>query len=271
MAATATRNAAPKIQSTRNYRLFQRSDENRALDIKRHKKLRDSMKKYGFLPYFPIVCVRDANKHLVVKEGQHRLAIAESLGLAVHYVVADIEFDIAEINCTPIVWRPRDYAEKFAANGRAAYQDGIDFADKHGIPVGLAFSLLAGTVSFTNIAAQFFMGDFKIRDRKWADAVASAYVPMVTLERRLRGARFLLACMRVCRIESFDQKRLLANASRCREKLVPYSTADAYIGMLEDIYNFGQRKLVGLKAESEMAMRNRNVIGDRNGKPKAKK
>lgn len=248
----------PKIQSTRNYGLFKRSAENRALDIKQHKRLLKSMEKYGFLPVFPIICHRNGDAHLVVKDGQHRLALAEHMNLAVHYVVSDVDFDVAAINCTPTTWKPKDYAQKFAANGLQGYIDGVEFSERHGIPIGLAFSLLAGQVSFSNIAASFYEGRFKVKEKAWAESVASVYVPMVTLSRELRGARFLTACMRACRVAEFEPKRLLQNAGRCREKLLSYSTIDAYMGMLEETYNFGQRKLFGLKAAAEMAMRERN-------------
>ena len=45
-----------KIMASKNYRLMQRhSGENRPVDLKKHKKLVESMKLYGFLPCFPIV------------------------------------------------------------------------------------------------------------------------------------------------------------------------------------------------------------------------
>jgi ParB-like chromosome segregation protein Spo0J len=76
-----------KIVNTRNYRLFERdSGENRPLDIKKHKKLMESMKKYGFLEVFPVVVTRNGGDKLIVKDGQHRIAIAEALGLPVYYV-----------------------------------------------------------------------------------------------------------------------------------------------------------------------------------------
>jgi hypothetical protein len=251
--------ASKKIQSTKNYRLFQRSDENRPLDIKRHKKLRESLQKYGWLPEFPMVCIRDGKGNLIVKDGQHRLAIAETLGLTVYWIEATTDWDVALVNSTPKPWVLRDFAQKYAANGKTAYQEGIDFADLHHLPVGTAFALLAGTTSFTNCQVQFVDGDFKVKDRAWADAVAGIYAPIVMMAPPLKNARFIEACMAVCRVPDFDAKRLLACAERCREKLVPFSTRDAYLDMLETVYNFGRKQLVGLKSAAVMAMRERNI------------
>ena len=53
---------------------------------------------------------------------------------------------------------------------------------------------------------------------------------------------------------------MLQNADRCREKLIAYSTRDAYLEMLESIYNFGRSKMLGLKVAALMAMRERNAV-----------
>lgn len=247
-----------KVSATKNYRMFGRTDENRPLNIKKHKKLEKSMKQYGFLPCFPIVCYRDKTKNLIVKDGQHRLAIAETLGLSVFWIEETIDFDVAIINCTSKTWALRDYAQKYANSGRKAYQEGIEFTDMHGLPVGTAFALLAGTTNYSNIESDFVDGTFRIKDRAWADSVASIYGPLTQMSPDTKNARFIEACMAVCRVAGFEGSRLIANAKRCRDKLLSYSTRDAYLQMLEEIYNFGRKQLFGLKAEATMAMRERN-------------
>lgn len=248
-----------KIRSTKNYRLFERhSNENRPLDMTKHRGLLNSMKRYGFLQCFPIVAHGNGNGKLIVKDGQHRLVAAETLGLPVHYVEADIDFDIATVNNAARTWTLADYAHKHAANGIESYREGIEFAELHRLAIGTAFALLAGTTSWGNVKNAFIEGRFEVRDREWADAVAAIYVPMLRMSPKLRNARFVEACMAICRVPDFDAKRLLSGAERCREKLVPYSTRDAYLDMLEVIYNFGRHQLVGLKAAALMAMRERN-------------
>lgn len=258
-----------KVRVTTNYRLFGNSADNRTLDVKRHKKLKESMKLYGFLACFPIICCRGKDKKLIVKDGQHRLAFAEELGLPVHWIEETIDFDVAIINNTPRVWALRDYAEMHSTQGRAVYQEGLAFAESHRLPVGMAFALLAGTTTFSNIQPAFVKGTFVIKDRTWADAVAGIYVPLVTLNRRLRTARMLEACMAVCRVKTFQAARLIQGAERCRDKLVPYSTREAYLEMLESIYNFGRSKLFPLKVEAVMAMKRRSAASG-NGKTKPK-
>jgi len=254
------------IQATKNYSLFTRSADNRPTDLKKHKKLMESMRKYGFLRSFPIVCVRDAKGRLVVKDGQHRLMIAESLGLTVYWVEEAVDFDIATINGTAKVWQLKDYAQTFAAKGCEAYRQGLEFAKEHGIPLGKAFALLAGTTTFCNCESAFMDGTFKIKDRTWADTVAGVYGPLSKLSPLVANDRFLSACMAVCRVKDFDPVRLLRTAERCRERLVSFSTKEAYLEMIESIYNYQQKRIVPLKVAAIQVMRDRNAVkGKREG------
>jgi hypothetical protein len=166
---------------------------------------------------------------------------------------------VAIINCTPKNWVLKDYAQKHAANGIKSYQEGLEFAERYNLSIGPAFSMLAGTVSFSNLQETFFNGAFKIKDRVYAEAVAGIYGPLTDMSKDVKNTRLLEACMAVCRVSDFDAKRLLGGAERCREKLVSYSSKDAYLQMLEDIYNFGRKQHVGLRAEAMNALRDRNA------------
>src|SRR5262245_196659 len=249
-----------KIQSTRDYRLFScDSGENRPLDAKQHKTLELSMRKHGFLPFFPIIVIRDKDGKLIVWDGQHRLEFAKALKLPVYYVetTSDTHVDLAEIQGTIKLWKVIHYAQRYAANGVKSYQDALEFADRHKLPTGATFALLAGTSSYSNIKEQFIGGQFKIKDKDWAEAVASLYVALGALSSAVKKTAMLEACMAVSRVPEFDPRRLLGGAKRCREKLVSYSTKEAYLDMLEYLYNFGRGQAFGLKAAAANAMRER--------------
>jgi hypothetical protein len=247
-----------KINCTKDYRLFQRSSKNRNTDAKKHKRLFKSMSLYGFLKSFPIVCERNASKQLIIKDGQHRLAIAESLGLPVYYVIEDVDFDIALVNSTAAKWNTKDYAQNWAARGVEDYATGLKFASEHRIPIGISFTMLAGNTNFSNISQDYYDGKFTVKDHKWANDVVSIYGPIRAMNPGLKSDRFLAACMAVCRVDAFVPKRLLKNAERCRDKLVRYSTRDAYLDMLEEVYNFGTKTLFPLRISALTAMRERN-------------
>lgn len=251
--------AVSKIQATKNYKMFRlHSDENRPLTPEKRARLKDSMKKYGFLKCYPIICFRDKSGNLIVKDGQHRLAIAEELGLSVFWILAETDFDVAFVNSTTKGWSKKDYAMKYAANGHAAYEEVLALHERHGIPVSMSAMLLAGTVSFVNISKAFHSGTFKIKDRKWAESVASLYSQFAAISKQIKDTHFLAALVGCARVKDFDSKRLIQNAERCRERLVKYGTREGYLDMLEQLYNFNRSKLFPLKVSATMEMRARN-------------
>lgn len=257
-----------KIQSTRNHQLFSKdSGENRPLNIKTHKRLEASMRKYGFLPCFPIIVVRDKNGKLIIRDGQHRFAIAESLGFPIYYVEYPSDFDLAEINSTSCTWKLSDYAQKYADSDVKAYLEGMEFVERHKLPIGIAFALLSGAHSYGDVREQFISGKFKVRDKEWAELVASLYTSLVSMSKQVKNTRLLEACMEVCRVPEFDPGRLLRGAKRCHDMLVGHSGKDGYLDMLEEIYNFGQRQSFGLKAAASNAKRERRVVKSGGQKP----
>lgn len=256
-----------KINCTKNYRLFVSDKENRPVDRAKHRGLLASMKAYGFLRSFPLSCHRNGDKHLVIKDGQHRLLFAEELGLPVYWVEEAVDYDVAVVNTAQEKWTLADYAKKYATNGLQPYIDGLAFMERHKLPIGTAFALLAGTTGFTNISQAFKEGKFKVKDQKWADDVAMLYTGLIALSHEVRNARLIEACMAVCRVPEFDIARLLHGAKRCRDKLLAYSTRDAFLDMLEEVYNFGRAKLVGIKIEAIKVMRDRyEAVAKKRGK-----
>lgn len=252
--------ASRTISTTKNYRLFTIDKENRPLKLPEHRRLKKSMQMYGFLRSFPVVCARSAQGDLIVKDGQHRLAFAEELGLAVHYIVEEIDFDIATINASPKSWSVSDYAQMHAANGVDDYREGLEFAEKYRIPVGMAFAALAGTTCMTNISDRFKRGEFTVKDRAYAELVGYTFDSIVKLAKSVRKDVFLKAIMSVCRVPDFDAERLINGVAGSREKLVSYSTKDAYLDVLEELYNRRRQRPVALKFEALQAMRERNPL-----------
>lgn len=250
----------PKVNVTSNYRLFHNVIENRDLELPKHRKLRLSMQEYGFLASFPIVCIRNAALQLEVRDGQHRLAIAETLGLPVYWIEETVDFDIAKVNSTQKPWTILDYAANFSKRGVKSYSDLIEFSEKHGIGISLSACLLTGSLTFGNFSDQFYRGDFRITELNLAHNVAILFSEFLRADKRLKSARLVEALVASARVNGFDSDRLAGNVSRCQSKLKPYSTRDAYLGMLEEVYNYHQPKLVPLKMNAIQAMRARNPV-----------
>lgn len=248
------------ISTTKNYRMFKISDENRPLDLSTRKGLRDSMKAYGFLKSFPLSCVRGRDNKLVVKDGQNRLAIAEELGLAVHYYVEEVDYDIAAVNNAQQKWTLKDYAMKWASQGRDNYVTLLAFIDSHSMPIGLGTSLLCGHSHANGITMrQFREGNFKVSDYEFADRVANVYSQLIHLAKDVKNRNCLAAVMAAMRIDGFDPKRLIDGAKKRPEKLKPYATRDCYLEMIEEVYNYNRSRLVSVKMPALQILRERDA------------
>ena len=250
------RKKSVQIKSTRDYSLFKTNQDNRQLKQRKHRKLEESLRKNGFLPYWPIVVQKNGSP-MPVLDGQHRLIFAEQLELDVYYIEADIDFSISEINDTQRPWAVVDYAEVYSQLGNQHYIDGLEFCQRTGIPIGIGFALLFGVNAYSVVEMAFKSGIFEVNEREFAEKVASVYCPIVGISRDVRNSAFLRACMAVCLTKTFTPVRMVQQAKKCRDKLAPYSTKDANLDMMEKIYNFGKKTsaLFPLKIEAVKATR----------------
>jgi len=257
---------SPKITKTKNYGLFHLA-RNRPVDISRprRKKLRQSMQQYGYIDAYPVLCVRE-NRQLFVYDGQHRLAIAKELGLPVAYTVIDDAIDIPFINNTQQTWALNDYAQVYADAGKKDYRELLAFVAQHEIPLSTAIAILGRRSSAAGGNAHgpamnvFRQGEFTITGRKMADRVARLYAEFRQLSKAMSTRFFIAAIFAVCQVDGIDDHRLVKGARRCPENLVKYGSRDAYLTMLEHVYNFGRSRKEPIKIAAENAMRERNPI-----------
>lgn len=251
----------PIIKVTHDYSIFETSPDNRRVQAKKHKKLGASIKKNGVLPYWPIVVFRNGSGKMKILDGQHRLFFAEANHLPVYYIEADQEFNIAEINNTQKTWQLVDYVEVFIDQGKRDYREALEFSTTHHLCLGRAFAVLAGHTTISAVKDDVERGTYKIRDREYAERVASTYCPVVELERALRKDAFLDACMAACRVEDFSPSRLADGAKKCRSKLINYAERDGFLSMMEEIYNHNRRSLFPLRIKAIEVMRSRRIGG----------
>lgn len=248
------------LTKTGNYKLFNRSRENRPVDINRRSNLRKSMEQYGWISAYPMHVVRDDKGNLVIVDGQHRFEIAKELGLSVWYVVTDSSVDVAVINNSQKTWTNSDYAGSFAQRGNKQYERLIAFASEHKISVSCAARLLAGTITFNNVSEAFKNGSWKITDEEFATNVCSILNVFSKYGLNYNNRNMVDSVAACCRVKSFSSQRLIHAVGRCPEKIVRYSTREALLGMLEEIYNYGlgEKSKIPLKFQAENAMRSRN-------------
>lgn len=254
-------NSNPKLQRTRNYAQFSHDRANREVNIltlkPQHKKLRESMQKYGFLPAFPLM-VSELNGKFVIKDGQHRFTFAREFGLDVFFVVDNTDISISAVNQAQAGWSPRDYAMSWASQGRDDYRNAVNFVDEWGIPICAAFAMLAGTIAFANVRQEFDNGTYKIRNEEMATRVARTFSEMCEKKKGIKQQNLLTALWACCHVPYFDESRLINTASRRPDQVYNAGTRDQFLSLLEDLYNFGRKTREPLKFDAESAMRDRN-------------
>lgn len=248
------------IYESNDYGKFHRSDKrNRALSFKEHRKLYASMQKYGFLWEFHAVVER-CGKHFTIIDGQHRVAIAERLGLPVYYVITDRAIDVPEINSTSKAWTALTHIQHFANNGNAEYQKIKTVAAQYEIPITLAAMMLSGNgMNCRNVIPQ---GTFVANEHDIADVVGSVIKGVSNaIPRSTARHRSFVQCVINCaRIPGFDAQRLISGILRCPEAIKPYGQSSAMLSCIEECYNYGRR----LHARYPLAMEAKRIADGRN-------
>lgn len=127
---------------TDNYNLFKFGENNRCIDYKHIKQLKEDIKKNGQLQ--PIII----NKKHIVIDGQHRLQACKMLGIPVEYIQRD-DFDMKEcmaMNASSKNWQLDDYIHYYASKGNKNYISleklRAEYCGRNGLPKSIVFFAL---------------------------------------------------------------------------------------------------------------------------------
>lgn len=250
----------PKLQFTKNYSVFTSSETNRppSLESSAHKKLHESMKKYGFLPSYPIH-VKEVGAKLEVKDGQHRLQFAKMLGLPVYYVALDCDVDVSEINQAQEGWKVDDYAARWFAAGIESYADVMNYCAKYRTPLAMSFAIHAETVVASNIMSDFRSGKYKITDYEKPYLVGEMYRRVPEEARSFHLFRALYSCVLV---PEFDPAKMMESTERHPEVWKRCRSLKETLEMCEKVYNYSRKsQKLYLATRCDEVMRIRNTIG----------
>lgn len=250
----------PKLQKTRNYAQFVSSKANRVLQSEafrpQHVRLMESMRKFGFLPSFPIT-VRMVGGKFQVEDGQHRLYFAKTLGIDVYFVVIDKEIDVAEINQAQASWKIQDYTNRWAQAGNSDYIQAHEFATRYNLSIGDSFALLTLNSSFGNISKTVRAGAWKITELEKATVIAQCYSDVCACQGVKRHQNLFKAVYACNFVAGFDSHRLIDSIQKRAGSWINGGHWLDYLQQLEDFYNFSRKVKVPLKFDAQEAMRAR--------------
>jgi len=252
-----------KILQTDKYENFKFSKENRDVNLSKSsaKKLRKSMKKYGWIDAFPMLCHRNGSGEVKIVDGQHRFSIARELGIPVKYVLSDTDVEVSEINEAQDNWSVRDYLNRWQKAGKEDYAKIDEFSNRFDIPLGLSIAINAGTATFGNVRDKFQRGDYKIKTPVLAEKIGNTYNDIIEANPDAQKQNFVKAIYKCYYVDEFKPQRLVEQAKSYPSMIQSMSKVDEYLDMIEEVYNHAKKSSrIPLAFLAREAMRERHII-----------
>jgi hypothetical protein len=225
-----------KIQRTKEYKKFKLISWNRDINKGKLKDIVSSMKLRNLTKDLPII----VNGRNEVLDGQHRLAACKELGIPVYYYRAsDMNtHDIALIQ-RGTKWKPLDYVKYWKVKGNRNYMLFDKFLRKYNLQVSTALSIIS--YSDSGQCKRVREGKLEFGEGKFM----SAFQKMDKIEdfkkhfKFYKNRSFICAISSIMNLKQYDHKRMLNKLEYLR--LRRCANTQAYIEMIEEIYNHGAR------------------------------
>ncbi len=225
----------PKLLSTLDYSRFDLCQFNRNVQKTRH--LRDSMKRHGFIPAYPIHC-EVLGSRLLIKAGHHRFEVAQDLGLPVYYVISNDVATIHELEKATTRWSVTDYLESHVKCGKPDYIVLQNYFHETGIPLGLCIAILGGeSAGSGNKLQEFKDGRFVVRGEQHAKDIKSVVMPCRALGIAI-NEMFVSSLSRCLRVPEFSIDTFLTRARSNISAFRKCRTLKEQMQLFEDVYNY---------------------------------
>ncbi len=225
------------------------------------------MAKHGWIDDYPAHVVRNPKTgKLQIKAGHHRFIVAQKLRIPIKYVECRDEATIHELERSNTPWTLRDYLDSFVRLGRQDYIQVLRYHQETGIYLNACISMLAGhSAGSNNWSRQFKDGAFRLGDPAHATVVGEIVLCCKKSGFPHACSRlFIEALSKVAWAEGFSPGILKRKISRYAEHLKKEPSKQAYVEMLDAIYNRGSQSKIPLAFLAEEAARKRNVVPSAN-------
>lgn len=234
------------IYSTQDYGKFSSIGGNRHV-LKSHvNTIVDAIKTNNLLSSSPIL----VNEKMQVIDGQHRLAAAKELGVPVFYIIHPglVLKDVQAINSNKKNWKVEDYAQSYASIGNPHYIEYIRFRDKYKIGHKESVLLLTCKHGANNYKAggtmDFKNGKFIVPNISLAHERARKLFGYEKYYQGFRRRCFIYAVFKLLNNKEYDHDIMMKKLQYQSTRLVDCVSVDDYLLLLENIYNYKNRKNV---------------------------
>lgn len=216
---------------TKNYSKFVFSKQNREIKPKTVLSIKESMKKFGFIPGRPVLIT----KEWIIVDGQHRFLAAKDLGIEVEFEMLEGNYldKMIQLNSTQSNWTLEDYVNSYASQSIDCYRKLLKFQEKYDLNLSAAITIFfgAGIKSFDIRKGE----NLKIRAN--ADQIADFILNCNTVAYN-KDNKFVRAIVSV--YDKLTKSQL--NKLKSRLIIVPkLSNSLDFITAFENIINKGKR------------------------------
>ncbi len=234
------------IQSSVNYRQFTFDKRNRPINPEHLERLYDAVSEKNFLQEFPIL----VDRNMVVIDGQHRLRVAEALGVPIYYLVSD-RISIDDVPATVQVvgkWRPMDYLHSWCAAGKIEYIKLRDWWQQHNfLSLSRAYELCyfgdhSSRGDRKTLAWRFVNGEYIANDIPFATKVIQNVLDFEPWVPFHREALFIYAVSNLTGNAKYDHRQMMNKMEYLSIKLVKCPDTESYIKLFDEIYNHKRRR-----------------------------
>lgn len=224
------------IKCSTDYEQFTSSVEQRLMKPNLVAKITASMKKFGFIPTTPIVV--DKNNRIL--DGQHRFQSARNLGIAFYFVVADhMPIDtIREMAKASASWDFGDYVTSHIHQGNDNYIRLRDLKELSGL--GWSAFMNGCFTDGKTRRDDIILGRFSLTERNEADIMdfLGKFDLLKSLFAGWGNRSFVIACAVCFSHPNYNHDQMKQRLKYQSTMLVRCPNAEAYVKMLETIYNY---------------------------------
>lgn len=236
-----------QVHTTNDYFLFKPLQGNRQINKLHLKRLKDAIEK-NYL--FTVIIV---NENYEIIDGQHRFECIRELQLPLHYIVCK-GYGLSEVqilNQNAKNWNYEDYLEGYIDLGLNDYKIYKEFKDKYQFGhsecmILLSYQNLTNRESH-NIQIDFKNGNFKVKDFNKAEIIANKIWLLNGLYEGFLRRNFVYAMLRLFKNPDFELTEFIAKLKLQPSALTDCTSIDAYITLIEEIYNYKRRDKVNLR------------------------
>lgn len=228
-----------KVKTTKNFNMFQISENNRQVDEKHVQKFVKEFEKNGYLVAFPVVAVITRGKYQII-DGQHRFLAAQKVGCEFSFIEIDIidEADwlekLQKVNKLSKKWSVLDYLRMSTDE---SIKDILPIIDEN--PENLSF-----ITHYCRIQSEKNMHKTNIKKE---ELVLSVDI-LKKLQKYTKTKQVtMIGAIKILIREKLDINRLIRNIEKQPMKFVNCATRPQFTQMIEYFYNYDYPKASRIK------------------------